>query len=124
MATDFKVDPYAQDYVYGSGDLALSQDLGNNVYLSLMTEQGSHFANPSFGSRLHLLTREKGLDKVAVRAKEYCDEALAWIIADGRASKIDVETELERGVTARLKLRITAWQEGRSQTFEYFKEVR
>jgi len=42
------------------------------------------------GSRLWLLAREKQLPAVMIRAAEYAREALAWLIEDGVASKVDV----------------------------------
>ncbi|KKM77206.1 hypothetical protein LCGC14_1372390 [marine sediment metagenome] len=45
------------------------------------------------GSRLWLLNREKTLESVLERAKQYAEEALQWLIEDGVAVKIDVETE-------------------------------
>jgi phage gp46-like protein len=123
MPTDFKLDPALGDYIF-DGDLAVGQDIANNIYLSLMTEKGSHAFNPSFGSRLHLLVREKALDSLPVRAREYCDEALAWIVKEGRADRIEVETDIETGITSRLKIQVTAWQSGQPQPYEYFVEVR
>lgn len=45
------------------------------------------------GSRLWLLNREKTLESVLVRAKEYAEESLQWFLEDGAAKKIEVETE-------------------------------
>jgi phage gp46-like protein len=42
------------------------------------------------GSRLWLLNREKQLPEVMVRAREYCKEALAWMVEDGVAGEITV----------------------------------
>lgn len=42
------------------------------------------------GSRLWLLTREKQLPEVMVRAREYCEEALTWMVQDGVASEVTV----------------------------------
>lgn len=42
------------------------------------------------GSRLWLLTREKQLPEVMVRAREYCEEALEWMLEDGVASAVTV----------------------------------
>ena len=42
------------------------------------------------GSRLWLLTREKQLPQVMVRAREYCEEALAWMLEDGVAREVTV----------------------------------
>ena len=44
------------------------------------------------GSRLWLLAREKQTAEVAERAREYAEEALAWLIEDGVASAVRVET--------------------------------
>jgi len=48
------------------------------------------------GSRLWLLTREKQLPEVLVRTKNYCEEALAWMVDDGVASQVDVATFIPR----------------------------
>lgn len=46
------------------------------------------------GSRLWLLDRSKRTNEVALRAKEYCVEALAWMLEDRVCSSIDVTTEM------------------------------
>lgn len=49
--------------------------------------------NDLFGSRLWLLNRAKpSLDSVAA-AREYAEEALAWLVADGLAASVQVEAE-------------------------------
>ena len=45
------------------------------------------------GSRLWLLNREKTLESVLIRAKEYAEEALQWLLEDGAVAKVVVETE-------------------------------
>lgn len=45
------------------------------------------------GSRLWLLARTTITAHTVVRAKEYAQEALAWLVADGVASQIIVEAE-------------------------------
>jgi phage gp46-like protein len=45
------------------------------------------------GSRLWLLCREKTQESVLVRAKKYTEEALSWMIEDGVAKSVIVETE-------------------------------
>lgn len=42
------------------------------------------------GSRLWLLAREKQLGSVLARAQEYAEEALAWLVRDGRAASVSV----------------------------------
>lgn len=49
--------------------------------------------NEFIGSRLWLLKREKQTEETRRRAKEYCEEALQWMIDDGHAASIDVRVE-------------------------------
>lgn len=46
--------------------------------------------NDKIGSRLWLLSREKQLSAVLVRAREYALEALQWLVDDGVAQAVDV----------------------------------
>lgn len=48
------------------------------------------------GSRLWLLSREKQLQSVVARAREYASEALQWLIDDGVAEAVNVEAEIVR----------------------------
>ncbi|AMK09657.1 phage GP46 family protein [Pseudodesulfovibrio indicus] len=51
------------------------------------------------GSRLWLLSREKHVPSVPIRAREYAEEALAWFVEDGVAESVSVETWwVRRGV--------------------------
>ncbi|SDH88323.1 phage GP46 family protein [Roseospirillum parvum] len=45
------------------------------------------------GSRLWLLSREKQSGETARRAREYAEEALAWLIEDGVAAAVTVTAE-------------------------------
>lgn len=45
------------------------------------------------GSRLWLLSREKTLESVLIRAKEYAEESLQWMLDDNIVEKIEVETQ-------------------------------
>lgn len=45
------------------------------------------------GSRLWLLDREKELPEVLVRAREYAEESLQWLIDDGIAKSVTVFAE-------------------------------
>ena len=47
-------------------------------------------AQDRYGSLLWLLAREKQIPSVLARAEGYAREALAWLIADGIASRVDV----------------------------------
>jgi len=51
------------------------------------------------GSRLWLLRREKQTEETRRRAEEYAREALAWLIEDGLAARVEVSAEwVARGV--------------------------
>lgn len=53
--------------------------------------------NDRIGSRLWLLSRAKLLPETVARAKEYAEEALAWLVTDGIAARVVVESE-RRGI--------------------------
>ena len=44
-------------------------------------------------SRLWLLWREKDLDSVVARARQYAEEALAWLTREGHVSSLTVSVE-------------------------------
>lgn len=71
-------------------------------------------SNDLIGSRLWLLAREKRLASVLVRARDYCIEALAWLIEDGVAAAVDVEVEAQAAVLA-IGVTITRPDGGRSR---------
>lgn len=115
----------AIDGTQGSMTLEPVANLMNNIYLSLMVERGSLFINPEFGSRLHLLKRAKNTVGTERLAREYCHEALKWLLDTGRATDIQVESERDRIQDLnRLKLLVTVTQtNGKKVTFERFVEV-
>lgn len=59
------------------------------------------------GSRLWLLRASKQLQQSLNLAREYAEEALAWLVADGRAKSVQVETFIPRdevmGMTVRVQ---------------------
>jgi len=102
-----------------------AENILNNVFLSLAVPRGGWWFNPQFGSRLHLLRREKNTERTAILAREYCKEALQWLITARRAQKIEVATERDIWTDPhRLKAHIEVTQaDGRQVTFETFVEV-
>lgn len=60
------------------------------------------------GSRLWLLRRSKMTPDVLARAESYAREALAWLIDDGVARRIDVEAAADR--TDWLVLSVVIWR--------------
>lgn len=79
------LNPLTGDY---SGEVI--DHLGNAVYLRIMTPLGSWWADPSLGSRLHELAREKDVERVRVLARQYSQQALQPLIDAGRADRVDV----------------------------------
>lgn len=92
---DAFIDPITRDYVLLSGmaQRDLAGGLANSCYLRLTTPLGSYWADKTLGSRLHELQREKDLARVAKLARQYAEQALAPILADGRATSITVSTD-------------------------------
>ena len=96
------------------GDVALGHDLETAVIISLFTDKRarpddilpgasddrrgwwgdtySEIENDPLGSHLWLLHREKQTQQTLNRAREYCQDALQWLIEDGIASEINVTT--------------------------------
>lgn len=58
------------------------------------------------GSRLWLLARAKLTAQTVNRAREYAEEALAWLVEDGVASRVEVEAERQGLTTLALACRI------------------
>jgi len=63
------------------------------------------------GSRLWLLERSKTTPDVLVKAKEYAEEALDWLISDGIAKRGEVEVERQNpGGNDRLAILVKIFQ--------------
>ncbi len=104
-------------FVTGIQDLESDAGLETAVIISLFTDRRARVDDPlpdldnpdrrgwwgdlalpevegdQIGSRLWLLERAKTTEDVLVRAKEYTEEALAWMTEDGVAEKVEVESE-------------------------------
>jgi phage gp46-like protein len=112
----------------GLGEMTFDQatTLMNNVYLSLKVDQGSFFANTSFGSRLYLLRRAKNTETTMRLAIDYCKEALQWLLDTKKATAIDVWAERDRTQDLhRLKLliEVTPFSGADPVAFSTFIEV-
>jgi len=82
------------------------------------TVGGEPVDDDRIGSRLWLLGREKQMPVVLVRAKEYATEALQWLIEDGIAARVEVETSVPR--TGVLGIAVTIHRpEGDAISFRY-----
>ena len=102
------------DYVLQSSLLENDNGLDTAVILSLFTDARAHdddalpvgqtdrrgwwadaYADDSgdrFGSRLWLLRAKKQLPQSLVEARDIAREALAWMVEDGVAQRVEVET--------------------------------
>lgn len=102
----------ALDFALDGADLATDDGLETAVALSLFTDRraerddalpggdddrrgwwGDTFAaveGDRIGSRLWLLSREKNLPEALNRARDYGAEALAWMVEDGIAERVEV----------------------------------
>ena len=65
-----------------------------------------------------LLSREKQLNSVVNKAREYAQEALAWMIEDGVASSVDVTASIVRNGVLGLSIAITRL-DGNTSTHRY-----
>ncbi|AGC43250.1 GP46 family protein [Myxococcus stipitatus DSM 14675] len=93
------------DVTVASGDLASDLGFETAVMLSLFTDRRADdtrgwwgdsvasVAGDLHGSRLWLLSREKDQPRVLRQAEEYTREALAWMVEDQVAARIDVVAE-------------------------------
>lgn len=109
---------HGADYAIAQIGLAEDDGLDTAVILSLFTDRRAEaddaipdgsserrgwwadsladVENDQIGSRLWLLSREKQLPSVLVKAKGYIEEALAWLVSDGVAKAVNVETFIPR----------------------------
>lgn len=96
------------ELLFRSGRLQSGDPLETAVLISLFSdsrakEADSHDGDPrgwwadtpesAIGSRLWLLRRSKASAETLERAREYAEEALAWLVEDGVASAVHVTTE-------------------------------
>ncbi|KZE34187.1 phage GP46 family protein [Crenobacter luteus] len=120
---DALLDPQTGDYAGSRTDT-----LANAVYLRLMTPLGGWWADPTLGSRLHELQREKNVARVDLLARQYAEQALAPLLDDGRATRIAVSTSRQPSLGESPIRTQTGWLElhievedasGRVQRFQH-----
>lgn len=121
---DTLIDPTTRDYVLlaGAAQRDPADGLANSCYLRLAVPLGSYWPDRYFGSRLHELQREKDLSRVALLARQYAEQALAPILADGRATNITVSTEQPYNGRLHLLIEVTA-ASGETLTFRHPVQV-
>lgn len=77
--------------------------------------------NDEIGSKLWLLYREKLTDETLLRAKEYVEESLKWLLEDRVASRVEVE--VERGDFDRMNFLISITKPDASFLMMRFQNV-
>lgn len=127
--THYTYDVFGFDWaVTGASGLEVDDGLETAVIISLFTDRragpddvlpsgddrrgwwGDAYAEVDgdlIGSRLWLLSREKQLQSVCQRAREYALESLQWMIEDGVASRVRVEAEIVSMGVLGLRFEIT-----------------
>jgi Mu-like prophage protein gp46 len=140
-ALTFLSGSFNADIRISKGDLVREEDLETAITLSLFSDRraaaddpiekgeslrgwwGDTFAevkNDKFGSKLWLLRREKQLQSVLDRAKQYAQESLQWLIDDRVASKVLVITEIVgEKPSGILGIRIEVTRPTGLQTFQF-----
>lgn len=81
--------------------------LANAVYVRLMTPLGSWWADPTLGSRLHELIREKDRPRVGILARQYAAQALQPLLDDSRAQQITITAEQPQNGWLMLNIDVT-----------------
>lgn len=115
------------DWVQAGSDLQYGDELTTALLISLFTDRVANAddtipdgttdprgwwaddAKYPIGSRLWLLGREKQIDSVAQRAKDYCKEALQWMLDDGIVARFDIDASWVRA--SLLGIQISAYRQ-------------
>ncbi|MBI2236352.1 MAG: phage GP46 family protein [Magnetospirillum sp.] len=128
------------DLVVADGRIATTDGLETAVAISLFTDRRARaddvlpdgangdrrgwwadvYLDEPIGSRLWLLGREKQLASVLTKAREYCEEALGWLVRKKYAQKVVVETFVPRNAVLGIHVEIhrrdgTVW----TNSYEY-----
>jgi phage gp46-like protein len=82
-----------------------ADSLAGSVYLSLHVRRGSWVDRPEFGSRLHEITLIT-TDAIPL-ARQYCEDALRWLVDLKRLSSIQVLVEQDAADDTRLNIAVS-----------------
>lgn len=117
---DFKI--VSTDGLGGEMSWSKADNLGTQVALSLSTNVGDFFQDPTFGSRLSEVTKltTKGLNL----AQQYIEEALQWLLDTGKAANIDVFVERDSIDRSRLNIQVQVEErDGNQISYDLYKEL-
>lgn len=136
IVLDFQRDLLFSDIEMNPPDLKVNQDLKSAVIISLFTNRladkdqvepgqdrqgwwGDTYKGSRIGSRLWLLRRSKQLSTVANQARDYCYEALQWLIEDKIAQSLTVRTEIIAMYTLGIEIKIYRPKDIQNYKFSY-----
>ena len=111
ITTVWRADGTAGDWQIAQGDLQSGSDLSTAIYISLFTDRqarddddldgsdrrgwwGDSGESVPIGSRLWLLRRQKLTTAVAIKAEDFANEAVSWLIEDGVVSAISTTAQM------------------------------
>ena len=120
---NLQLNPLTGDYVAPNVSI---NHLMHAVYVRLVTPLRGWWADPTLGSRLHELQREKDVPRVRVLAKQFAEDALKPLLSDGRAKSVvvSVQDEVQRIPTPRVCLSIEVVDgSDRRHVFNHFIQV-
>ena len=83
------------DFVLGALDLETGDELRSAILVSLFTDPNwwaNAYEPDPWGCRLLELRWAKHSNDTLLRARDYCRQALAWLVEDDVASAVDVAT--------------------------------
>ncbi len=100
---DYALESTENGLEFGFG---MADSLRNNLMLSLLVRRGSLFSATWFGSRLHVIEHVTPQDMEL--ARDYCMEALRWLIQTGRIVSADIQVEQDLSDRNRMNILVTA----------------
>lgn len=133
-------DGHGCDLALDGNDLQLDDGLQTSILISLFSDRRARaddllpgtdgdrrgwwadaypqIEGDQIGSRLWLLSREKEIPETLRRAKEYADEAVAWLVIDGIAARVEVNTSVPRRGVLGLSIAVHKL-DGNIENFQY-----
>lgn len=118
------INPKTGDYMRVNGALVADPTGGiaNAVWLRLATPLGGYWADPTLGSRLHELRREKDVPRVYGLAVQYAQDALKGLVDSERVASVQVTAAKIRTGMLRLVIQVQTLA-GDVVTFQHFVRV-
>jgi phage gp46-like protein len=140
IASQFDPVALRADFALTLGALQSDADLQTAVLISLFTDRlaevddalpevgalrrgwwgdalsGVSGSRGRIGSRLWLLSREKMLPETVNRAREYAQEALAWLVLEGAARRVTVQAQVAGEAVLGLSIQI---ERNQGQVLQY-----